>query len=84
MYDVYLERAAERDLKRLPQDVLSRLAGALRGLAQNPWPPGNRKLAGSRNGYRIRIGAHRVLYEVDDQAKAVRIMRVRHRREVYR
>jgi mRNA-degrading endonuclease RelE of RelBE toxin-antitoxin system len=53
-------------------------------LAENPRPLGYRKLTGSKNDWRIRIGDYRVLYEIDEKAKAVRIMRVRHRREVYR
>jgi len=54
-------------------------------LAANPRPPGCRKLQGSgRDDYRLRVGNYRVLYEVDDKARAVRIMRVRHRRDVYR
>jgi mRNA interferase RelE/StbE len=42
------------------------------------------KLAGSKNDWRIRIGDYRVVYEIDDARKRVRIFRVRHRREVYR
>ena len=84
MYEVYLERAAENDLKRLPTTTFHRNISQIRALAENPRPSGCRKLAGSKNDWRIRIGDHRVLYEIDEKVKAVRIMRVRHRREVYR
>ena len=84
MYEVYLERAAENDLKRLPTTTFHRIISQIRALAENPRPSGCRKLAGSKNDWRIRIGDHRVLYEIDEKVKAVRIMRVRHRREVYR
>lgn len=54
-------------------------------LSPGPPPPGCRKLQGSSHeDYRIRIGDYRVLYEIDDAAHVVRIMRVRHRREAYR
>ena len=47
-------------------------------------PPGCRKLAGSKNDWRIRVGDYRVVYEIADEIRVVRINRVRHRREVYR
>jgi mRNA interferase RelE/StbE len=84
VYEVYLERAAENDLKRLPTTTFQRIIPQIRALAENPRPSGCRKLAGSKNDLRIRVGDHRVLYEIDEKVKAVRIMRVRHRREVYR
>jgi mRNA interferase RelE/StbE len=84
VYEVYLERAAENDLKRLPATTFHRIISQIRALAENPRPSGCRKLASSKNDWRIRIGDYRVLYEIDEKVKAVRIMRVRHRREVYR
>ncbi len=84
MYEVYLERSAENDLKRLPKTTFQRIIPQLRTLAENPRPSGCRKLTGSKSDWRIRIGDYRVLYEIDEKARAVRIMRVRHRREVYR
>jgi mRNA interferase RelE/StbE len=84
VYEVHLERAAENDLKRLPTTTFHRIIPQIRALAENPRPLGCRKLTSSKNDWRIRIGDYRVLYEIDEKAKAVRIMRVRHRREVYR
>jgi mRNA interferase RelE/StbE len=84
VYEVYLERAAENDLKRLPITTFHRIIPQIRILAENPRPSGCRKLTGSKNDWRIRVGDYRVLYEIDEKARAVRVMRVRHRREVYR
>ena len=84
MHEVFLERAAEKDLKALPSAIFRRVIPQIRALAQNPRPPGCHKIAGSRNDWRIRIGDYRVVYEVDDKLKQVRVMRVRHRREAYR
>ena len=61
-----------------------RIIPQIRTLAENPRPSGCRKLTGLKNDWRIRIGDYRVLYEIDEKAKVVKIMRVRHRREVYR
>ena len=84
MYEVYVEKTAETNLKRLPTTTFHRIITEIRALAEDPRPSGCRKLAGSKNDWRIRIGDYRVLYEIDEKTKAVRIMRVRHRREVYR
>ncbi|MGD0919189.1 MAG: type II toxin-antitoxin system RelE/ParE family toxin [Thermodesulfobacteriota bacterium] len=67
-----------------PPTTFHRIIPHIKTLDENPRPPSGRKLIGSKNDWRIRIGDHRVLYEIDEKAKAVRIMRVRHRREVYR
>ena len=84
MYEVYLEKAAERDLRRLSEKIFGRIVPKIRALAENPRPYGCRKITGSRNDWRIRIGEYRVVYEIEEETSTVRIMRVRHRREVYR
>ena len=82
-YEVYLERAAEQDLKRLSVRNFRRIIPRIKALAENPRPVGCRKISGSRNDWRIRVGDYRVIYEVDDEEKAVRLMRVRHRGKAY-
>jgi len=84
VYEVYVEKAAENDLRRLSTTTFHRIIPQIRTLAENPRPSGCRKLIGSKNDWRIRIGDYRVLYEIDEKTRAVRIMRVRHRREAYR
>jgi len=84
MYRVFLERAAEKDLKSLPLKLHNRIIVALQALAKNPRPSGCRKLTGSDSDWRIRVSDYRIVYEIDDSAEIVRVNRVRHRREVYR
>ncbi len=84
MYRVLLERAAEKDLARLSSEVHDRVIAAIQSLATNPRPPGCRKLVGSRNDWRIRVGDYRVVYEIADEIRVVRVNRVRHRSQVYR
>ena len=84
MYRVLLERAAEKDLARPSTEIHTRIIAAIQSLAQNPRPSGCRKLAGSQHDWRIRVGDYRVIYEIADTIRVVRINRVRHRREVYR
>jgi mRNA interferase RelE/StbE len=84
MYRVFLERAAERDLRRLPTGLHDRVIAAIQLLADNPRPSGCRKLTGADRDWRIRVGDYRIVFEIDDVARAVLVNRVRHRREVYR
>ncbi len=84
MYDVYLERSAERDLKKLSADLFQKIISHLKDLAINPRPPGSRKIKSSKNDWRIRVGDYRIIYEVDEKAKAVMILKIRYRKEVYR
>jgi len=84
LYEVYLEHAAERDLKRLPVKLFHRLIDQIKKLAKKPRPAGCRKITGTKNDWRIRVGDYRVIYEIDEGAKMIRVMRVRYRREVYR
>ncbi len=84
MYRVLLERTAEKALRRLSADVHDRVITAIQGLANNPRPPGCRKLTGSENDWRIRVGDYRILYEIADHIRVVRVNRVGHRRGIYR
>lgn len=84
MYEVYLERSAERDLKRLSAKDFHHLISHIKALAKDPRPSGCRKITGSKSDWRIRVGDYRIIYEIDDKTKVVKVMRVRHRREVYR
>lgn len=83
MYQVYLERRAERDLKKIPADDFHRIISRIKSLRKEPRPTGGRKIVGTRGDWRIRVGEYRIIYEIDEDAKSVRIMRVRRRREVY-
>jgi mRNA interferase RelE/StbE len=82
-YIVRLKPRAERDLDRLPIGVARRIWQKLVALEGEPRPPGASKLEGS-DGYRIRMGDYRIVYLIDDSAQVVEVVRVAHRREVYR
>ena len=82
-YTVRLKPRAERELDRLPTGLARRIWEKLLELEEAPRPPGCSKLEGS-DGYRIRVGDHRVVYLIDDRARTVEIVRIANRREVYR
>jgi mRNA interferase RelE/StbE len=82
-YNVVLETRARREFQELAGDIQERIREAVDDLAEDPRPPGVKKLTGVE-GYRLRKGSHRVLFTIDDKAKEVRIYRIGHRREIYR
>ncbi len=84
MYHLRLKRTAEADLRRLPKPLFERINERILALREDPRPPGVRKLEGALEGWRIRVGDYRVIYQIDDAAQTVTIIRVRHRRDVYR
>lgn len=84
MYEIFLERRAERDLKALSRPLYLRVVHKIKTLAHNPRPEGCRKITGSGSDWRIRVGDYRVIYAIDDVSQTIKVMRVRHRREVYR
>jgi mRNA interferase RelE/StbE len=84
LYRIELTRRAERDFLALPEVEQRRLARRIDALAGNPYPPGSRKLAGAKNLFRIRSGDYRVIYEVRRSVLLVLVIRVGHRREIYR
>lgn len=83
-YSVLLISGAERDRRKLPSEIRSRITRTLLALEQEPRPPGVTKLSETANCWRIRVGDYRVLFEVDDEAQTVLVLRISHRREAYR
>jgi mRNA interferase RelE/StbE len=82
-YTVEVKPSARRELEALADNVLARVIQKLDSLNSAPRPPGCKKLKGYKDQWRIRIGAWRVVYIIDDSAKLVSVTRIAHRREVY-
>lgn len=78
-----LSKSAQKDLDKLPDDIVVRISRRLYDLAVNPYMHGSEKLSGNK-GYRIRIGDYRVVYVFDKNNKKIIIIKVKHRKEVYR
>lgn len=79
-----MSRSAQRDIDKLEPALRQRVLRRLVALGDNPWPPDTKKLSGEAGGYRIRVGDQRVLYRVEGDVLLVLVVRVGHRREVYR
>lgn len=82
-YEVVFKRSVTKDLRRLPTDDIQRILERIRALAVEPRPLGCEKLSGLER-YRLRQGSHRIVYEIADTRLIVLIVKVGHRREVYR
>ena len=83
-YAVSLEKSAARFLLRLRDAKLkARLDEAIESLADDPRPPGCRKLAGTSDRYRVRVGDYRIIYRIDDGKVTVLVLVIGHRRDVY-
>jgi mRNA interferase RelE/StbE len=83
-YRLVIRPAAERDLRALTPTILARVDARIRDLADNSRPRGVERLRGPQDGFRLRVGDYRILFDIDDGQQVVIIGRVRHRRDVYR
>ena len=83
-YRVELMPRANRQLQKLPDNVQLRIIRALRRLEDDPRPPGVKHLTGAENLWRMRVGQYRILYEIHDDRLLVLVVRVGHRKDIYR
>jgi mRNA interferase RelE/StbE len=77
-------RSASQDLRAIDRQMVPRIITAIEELANDPTPIGCKKLVGSDHTYRIRVGDYRVIYDIHGDKLLVSVIRVRHRRDVYR
>jgi mRNA interferase RelE/StbE len=83
IYKVVFKKSAQKSLEQLPKVVIKKVSEKIDNLSENPRPLGCKKLEG-RDGYRIRIGDYRVLYEINDTTITVLVMDVANRKEIYK
>jgi mRNA interferase RelE/StbE len=84
LYRVQFLGAAARQIRKLPQDIQRRITAKAELLAVDPRPPGVAKLAGPDEFYRVRVGDYRIIYEIRDEILLVLVVRLGHRKDVYR
>jgi len=82
-YKVFFKKSALKELEAIPKKDLKRILAAIEALSVDPRPPQSKKLAAAEK-YRLRQGAYRVLYTIEDDKLVVCVVRVAHRREAYR
>jgi mRNA interferase RelE/StbE len=82
-YSIRLRREAEKELRKVPELDLQRIVRKITALGSEPRPVGSQKLS-TLERYRIRQGDWRIVYEIEDQARLITVVKIGHRREVYR
>jgi mRNA interferase RelE/StbE len=83
-YRIVFKPSAERELHRLPLSVANRIERTIDGLAEEPRPPGVKKMQGTANLWRVRAGDYRIVYEIHDREIVIVVLRIAHRKYVYR
>ena len=82
-YSIFFRKSVERDLARIPKRDVSRIMDRILALAEDPRPHGCEKLS-SQERYRVRQGRYRIVYSIQDEGLTVWVVKVGHRRDVYR
>ncbi len=82
-YRVFFKESVEKDLRVIPKEDLRKILDRIGLLAENPRPPGSEKLTGQER-YRVRQGNYRVVYSIQDEAVTVWVVKVGHRKDIYR
>ena len=83
-YSIEYAPVALRQLKKLPSQYIIGILRGIERLSNNPRSARVKKLTGTVNEYRLRVGAHRIIFVVDDSRSAIIIVKVAHRRDIYR
>lgn len=83
-YRITLAPAAARQLRKLDPPARRRIQAALDLLAADPRPPAATRLVGGAGEWRVRTGAYRIVYEIEDEQVLVLLLRIGHRREIYK
>ena len=83
-YTIEYKKSVEKELRKLPSTQLKGLVAKIRTLAINPHPEGSVKLRGSSDLFRIRHADYRIIYQVEDKKLILLVIKIGHRREVYR
>lgn len=82
-YEIVMRRGVLKDLEPIPQKDVARIIAAIESLAENPRPTRSRKLSADER-YRLRSGNFRILYSIEDERLVVCVVKVGHRKDVYR
>ena len=83
-YRLEIAKSASRELDDLPESVIEKIDDEILRLAGEPRPRGCKKLRGLENTFRLRVGDYRIAYFVDDQSRSVRVLAIKHRKDIYR
>ena len=82
-YKIFFRKSVLKDLEKIPKKDLHRIIKRIESLAKNPRPSGCEQISGLER-YRIRQGNHRIIYSIQENVLTIQVVKVGHRRDVYR
>ncbi|GGC03594.1 type II toxin-antitoxin system RelE family toxin [Dyadobacter sediminis] len=82
-YEIIISASAQKEIRKLQKPEIKKIVKSIGFLSSNPRPAGCKKLIGTKNTYRIRVGDYRVLYLIEDKLRIVEIAGIKHHREAY-
>ena len=83
-YEIEIKSSAQKELAKLPRNIADKVIENIRALAKDPRPNGCKKLVGTDYAYRIRINNYRVVYSIFDQQLVIQVIKIAHRKDVYK
>jgi mRNA interferase RelE/StbE len=82
-YKIYFKKSVEKDIHSIPKKDLQKILSRIEALAKDPRPQGHEKLT-SQEKYRIRQGTYRIIYSIQDKELTLWVVKVGHRKDIYR
>lgn len=82
-YKIFFKKSVQKDFNAIPKSGLEKILDRIEALAEDPRPPGCEKLTGQQR-YRLRQGRYRILYSIQDDELTVWVIKVGHRKDIYR
>ncbi|MCD6150270.1 MAG: type II toxin-antitoxin system RelE/ParE family toxin [Deltaproteobacteria bacterium] len=82
-YKIRIKKSAEKELSKIPEKELLKILDKIKSLSDEPHPTGSIKLT-NQEKYRVRVGNYRILYQIEDNILTVFVVKVGHRKDIYR
>jgi len=82
-YKIRIKKSAEKELSKIPEKELLKILDKIKSLSNDPYPTGSIKLT-NQEKYRVRVGNYRILYQIEDNILTVFVVKVGHRKDIYR
>ncbi len=83
-YKIDIKQSAQKELAKLPKKIAEKIIIKIRLLADDPRPNGCKKLTGKTNSYRFRVNNYRVVYSIYDQQLIIQVIKIGHRKKIYK
>ena len=84
IYSIEIKQSAQKELAKLPLNIANKVITQIRLLANEPHPVGCKKIMGADHTYRIRVNDYRVVYSIINQQLMIQVIKIGHRKDIYR